>query len=130
MRVTTALRMLPLVVVPARPYSTVTDFARFRGLSTSVPRAHAVVGQQLQRHHVQQRREFAVVLGHADHVDAFPLSMCVSPSASTYSTPPRARTSCMLLLSFSSSWSLGATVTTGMVLVTSASGPCLSSPAA
>ncbi|GGY26686.1 hypothetical protein GCM10007387_05900 [Pseudoduganella albidiflava] len=25
-----------------RPYSTVTDFARFRGLSTSVPRASAV----------------------------------------------------------------------------------------
>src|SRR5690606_10735737 len=27
---------------PALPYSTVTLFARFRGLSTSVPRAHAV----------------------------------------------------------------------------------------
>lgn len=27
---------------PVLPYSTVTDFARLRGLSTSVPRAHAV----------------------------------------------------------------------------------------
>lgn len=27
---------------PGPPYSTVTDLARFRGLSTSVPRAHAV----------------------------------------------------------------------------------------
>lgn len=42
----------PRRAVPNRPhevgapdaaaYSTVTDFARFRGLSTSVPRAHAV----------------------------------------------------------------------------------------
>jgi hypothetical protein len=59
-----------------------------------------------------------------------PFSMRVSASASTYSTPPRARTSCRLLLSFSSKASLGATVTTGISLVTSASGPCLSSPAA
>ena len=30
------------LLVPVRPYSTVTDFARLRGLSTSVPRATAV----------------------------------------------------------------------------------------
>ena len=33
-------------------------------------RAGGVVGQQRQRHDVQHGREFAVVLGHADHVQA------------------------------------------------------------
>ena len=51
--------------------STVTLLARLRGLSTSVPRAHrGVIRQQLQRHDVQDRREHAVVLGHADHAHA------------------------------------------------------------
>ena len=35
------------------------------------PRASRVVRQQLQRHHVQQGTECAVVFGHADDVDAF-----------------------------------------------------------
>ncbi|CFW30440.1 Uncharacterised protein [Bordetella pertussis] len=57
------------------------------------------------------------------------LAILLSASANTYSSPPRARTSCMLDFSFSSNASLGAIVTTGMCSVTSASGPCLSSPA-
>ena len=37
-------------------HSTVTLLARLRGLSTSVPARHRrVIGQQLQRHHMQQR---------------------------------------------------------------------------
>ena len=59
----------PLV---ATSHSTVTLFARLRGLSTSVPRAHGrVIREQLQRHDVQDRRQRAVVLGHADDVHAF-----------------------------------------------------------
>ncbi len=54
----------------------------------------------------------------------------VSESAKTYSSPPRARTSCMFDFSFSSNASLGAMVTTGIWSVTSANGPCFSSPAA
>ncbi|MNV57052.1 hypothetical protein D3C71_1493650 [compost metagenome] len=53
----------------------------------------------------------------------------LSWSANTNSSPPRARTSCMLDLTFSSRLSLGAITTTGMSSSTSASGPCLSSPA-
>ncbi len=30
-----------------------------------------MVSQQLQRHHVQDRREHTIVLGHADHMQAF-----------------------------------------------------------
>ena len=46
-------------------HSTVTDFARLRGLSTSVPLQRDVVGEQLQRHDVQDRREQAGVVGQA-----------------------------------------------------------------
>ena len=57
------------------------------------------------------------------------MSIRVSASANTYNCPPRALTSCMFDFSFSSSMSFGAIVATGIVCVTSASGPCFSSPA-
>ena len=55
----------------ARHHSTVTLFARFRGLSTSVPAQHrGVIREQLQRNRVHDRREQPRVLGQPDHVDA------------------------------------------------------------
>jgi len=46
----------------------------------------------------------------------------VSVSANTHTSPPRARTSCRSLFSFSSSTSLGAMVTTGMAAVAGPAG--------
>jgi hypothetical protein len=79
--------------------------------------------------HVQDRRQQAIVFRQADHVQSLAEVMRESTSANTYSWPPRARTSCMFDFSFSSSASFGAMVTTGISSVTSASGPCFSSPA-
>lgn len=53
----------------------------------------------------------------------------VSESASTKRRPPRVRTSSMFDFSLCSSVSLGTVTITGIASVTSASGPCLSSPA-
>ena len=48
---------------------TLRQITRF--IDISPPRHRRVIGQQLQRHHMQERAECAVMLGHADDVDAF-----------------------------------------------------------
>jgi hypothetical protein len=67
---------------------------------------------------------------HLDDVHVVAAGETGIPSAKTYSTPPRARTSSMLDFSFSSSSLFGATTITGISASISASGPCFSSPAA
>jgi hypothetical protein len=56
-------------MVTARVYSTVTDFARLRGWSTSRPRARATsAGEDLERDEGQQRRQQRLGVGQPDDV--------------------------------------------------------------
>ena len=68
-----------------RPRRQVTRFVHIRP-----PCACRVIGQQLQRHHVQQGRQCAVVLGMWITWTCSPPSMRVSALATTYGMPPRA----------------------------------------
>jgi len=88
-----------------------------------------MVGQQLHRDGMQDgRQQTHVARVRMTCTPSLSLKW-LSRSANTYTWPPRARTSCMLDFTFSSSASFGAITTTGMSSSTSASGPCLSSPA-
>ena len=60
-------------------YSTVTDLARLRGWSTSVPaRDRHVVGEQLERDDREDRRERVVRVGHPADVVGEPLDLDVA----------------------------------------------------
>jgi uncharacterized membrane-anchored protein YjiN (DUF445 family) len=88
-----------------------------------------VVRQQLQRHHVQDGAEHAVVLGHADQVEPV-LALDVGVGVGQHVQHAAARAHFLhVAFELFQQGVVGATVTTGMALVTRASGPCLSSPA-
>ena len=112
-------------------HSTVTDFARLRGLSTSVPRTtRRVIRQQLQRDRVHDRRDDRRVRRHLDDVHALAAARCARPRRPSR----RARRRGRALPAGSTSASRAArraarSRSPACALSTSASGPCFSSPA-
>jgi hypothetical protein len=88
-----------------------------------------VIRQQLQRHHVQQRAECAVVFGHADDVQAFAAFDVAVGVGQDVEDAAAGADFLHIAFEFFEQRVVGATQTTGISLVTNARGPCLSSPA-
>ena len=113
----------------ATPHSTVTLFARFALVHIGPARASRVIRKQLQRHHMQQRRQRAVVFRHAGSHGCPPRSRSVNRHRPARTARRRVRALLQVAFELFEQRVVRRDRDDRIALVTSASGPCLSSPA-